>query len=283
MQRGHVRGRTALTLLLLAGCRRRDQANRPDASDAAPRVEDFASHAPPVRSAGCGARSEAVDAIRSTDRGRSYVLVVPRGAPDEPRALVLAFHGSYADGKTMRATLDFERHAGGHAIFVYPDGVATAGASAWNLTAGGPDVAMVDSILRDVEAKFCVDTRSIFAVGFSYGGWMVNALACARPGVLRGIASIEGGGPNVPCSARVAAMIIHGSGDFDEPITSGEASRDHWLEADACGKTATASSMERCVSYRGCAAPVLFCRHDGAHVVPDFAPAAVWSFFERLR
>jgi len=279
--------------LLLASCRRCDSEPRyADAGVAAPRVEDFSSHVPPVRSAGCGKRSEDADgsaardvSIRFTDQGRSYVLFVPRGDPDEPRALVVAFHGSYSDGAKIRAHLDLEKHAGDRAIFAYPDGLTTAGASAWNLTAAGPDVAFVDAILRDVEARFCVDTRSVFAAGFSYGGWMVNALACARPGVLRGIASIEGGGPNVPCSGRVAAMIVHGSGDFDEPITSGEASRDHWLEANACGKTAQASSLPQCVSYDGCAAgaPVLFCRHDGAHVVPDFAPAAVWSFFDRLR
>ncbi len=41
------------------------------------------------------------------------------------------------------------------------------------------------------------------------------------------------------------------------------------------------SAPPQCVSYDGCAAgvPALFCRHD----LPDFAPAAVWSFFDRLR
>jgi len=203
---------------------------------------------------------------------RSYVLATPASYdPNEPYPLVLAFHGSGADGSTVRAQLDLERQ--GKAVFVYPNGVGEG----WTLTPDGGDVRFVDDIVRDVESSLCIDERAVFAIGFSYGGWMVNALACARPQLLRGVVSIAGGGPNVPCHAHVAAMIIHGSNDFAEPLTSGEASRDHWVEANACSsKTHVAGS---CVAYEGCSSPVLFCRHAGDHLVPDFAAREAWSFF----
>ncbi len=276
-----------LSLLLLGACGRCD-APKP-ASEAS--TSPDAARATPIRSAGCDAgaadrpdEGERVS-VRVEGVERSYLVAAARGDPNEARALIVAFHGSYSDGAKIRAHLDLEKRAGQRAVFVYPDGLTGHDAAAWNLTASGPDVAFVDAVLRDVEARRCIDTRAVFAVGFSYGGWMANALACARPGVLRGIASIEGGGPNVPCSGRVAAMIIHGSGDFDEPLTSGEATRDHWVEANGCSEHTRPSSPPECVAYEACAAgaPVVFCRHDGAHVVPDFASAAVWSFVDRLR
>jgi poly(3-hydroxybutyrate) depolymerase len=229
-------------------------------------------HRAKAPSQGCGKNASPTEHIGD----RSYVLGMP--APydaNEPYPLIFVFHGSFSDGSKIRALLDLER--GTSAVFVYPDGIGEG----WTLTRDGRDVAFIDELLRDVEGDLCIDQHAIFAVGFSYGGWMAGALACARPALLRGIVSIAGGGPNVPCDARVAAMIVHGSNDFNEPFPSGEASRDHWLAANACSKKTHA--VGSCVAYEGCAAPVLFCRHEGEHVVPDFAARETWSFVENAR
>jgi poly(3-hydroxybutyrate) depolymerase len=139
-------------------------------------------------------------------------------------------------------------------------------------------------LLADLEATYCVNQNTIFAAGFSYGGWMVNALACARPGLLRGIASIGGGGPTSDCASGVAAMIIHGAADFNEPLHSGEESRDRWLEANACLAKSRSAGSGPCLEYPGCPPdqPVSWCRHEGGHELPAFAPRAVWQFFARL-
>ena len=273
--------RALLLACVLSSCGRCGTAPRPDAAPAATRQRA------PTPSSGCARAPLGGDArqivLKVGDVDRRYWLVPPRDeTPNDPRPLVLAFHGSGADGASLRAALDLAK-SDARAIHVYPDGLADHGLAAWNLTAGGRDVAFVDAILRDVEASSCVDENAVFAVGFSYGGWMANALACDRPNVFRGIASIEGGGPNVPCDARVSAMIVHGSGDFDEPLGSGEASRDHWLEAGRCARRATPSAIAPCVEH-ACEGGdrVLFCRHEGGHVIPDFAPSAVSSFFESL-
>jgi hypothetical protein len=109
---------------------------------------------------------------------------------------------------------------------------------------------------------------------------MVNALACARPGLLRGIASIAGGGPMTACDAGVGAIIIHGSGDFNEPLGSGEESRDRWCKANGCSNEFTNASP--CIAYRDCALPLYWCRHDGGHDVPAFARDQLWTFLTRL-
>jgi poly(3-hydroxybutyrate) depolymerase len=218
---------------------------------------------------------------------RSYYLALPeRYDANTPYALVLGFHGSGANGEAVRAHLDIESLASGAAIFAYPDGLEVSdGGSGWHLTKDGRDVAFVDALVAEVEETHCVNQNAVFAIGFSYGGWMVNALACARPGLLRGIASIAGGGPTTDCTAGVAAMIIHGAGDFNEPLHSGEESRDRWLHANGCPTKMRSSASRPCFEYPGCPSDkrVSWCRHEGGHEIPDFARQAIWDFFGGLR
>jgi polyhydroxybutyrate depolymerase len=244
----------------------------------------------PSRSRGCG---QAVDDVSpravAIDVGgaqRSYYLALPANYDrHRAHALVFGFHGSGANGEVLRSSFDVEAQAGGEAIFVYPDGLDVGGMTGWLLKPNQRDIALIDAVRSDLERKYCVDSGAVFAFGFSYGGYMANALACARPGLLRGVASIGGGDPDGRCDGRVAAMIIHGGGDFDVPLDSGEASRDHWLRASGCRRKAMPTSPSPCVTYEGCApgAPVVWCRHDGGHVIPDFAAVAVGAFFSSLR
>jgi polyhydroxybutyrate depolymerase len=241
----------------------------------------------PSPSAGCGRPANTAAPLRVyLDVGevkRSYFLVHPSAYdPNRPYPVVLGFHGSGSNGAEFRDALDLERLDRNAAMFAYPDGLDVAGTTAWLLGPDERDVAFVDAVLAEIEANYCVDRRSIFAVGFSYGGWMVNALACARPSTIRGIVSISGGGPMGNCTGGVAAMMVHGSGDFDEPIMSGEASRDHWIEANGCGRPASPQPAGPCVSYPGCAGakPVWWCRHDRGHEIPAYASERTWAFLK---
>ena len=65
-------------------------------------------------------------------------------------------------------------------------------------------------------------------------------------------------------------------------IESGEASRDHWVEANGCSTTTTpVAPTDYCVAYDGCDSgyPVHWCVHDGGHTIPDWSPQAIWDFF----
>lgn len=57
---------------------------------------------------------------------------------------------------------------------------------------GGADVTFVDDMLSQFESGLCIDTSEVFAMGFSYGGAMTYALACARPAVFRAVAVYSG-------------------------------------------------------------------------------------------
>lgn len=77
------------------------------------------------------------------------------------------------------------------AIFVAPNGQNNG----W-YNSGGVDVTFVDQILAQVQNELCVDESQRFATGFSFGGAMSYALACARPS---------------KCAARTLSLLAHSS------------------------------------------------------------------------
>ena len=240
------------------------------------------------KSAGCGkaaplsAPKQQSLTVGTTARG--YYLVPPTAYnANVAYPIVFAFHGSGDTGAGFHGWSGLEAPVNGAAIFVYPDGIG----GIWDLKNDGSDAQMFDSIVSTLEATWCVDQTAIFAAGFSYGGWAATQMAVSRPAVVRGIASIEGGGPQGGKSSNpaVAAMIIHGTADTAEPISSGISSRDHFIATNGCSNTSTAVTPSPCVTYSGCTAgkPVEWCQHTGAHEIPSFAPGGIWSFFSGLR
>jgi len=236
------------------------------------------------RSAGCGKSAPLPAAAKQTTSvggaARSYYLVPPTGynaATAYP--LVFVFHGAGGTGESMHGWFTLEQAAAGAALFVYPDGLG----GIWDLGNNGPDAKLFDQLVASLGEGWCLDTKAIFAAGFSYGGWAATQLAASRPAVIRGIASIAGGGPQGGKNSdpAVAAIIIHGTADTAEPIIAGTKSRDHFVATNGCGSTTTNLTPSPCVAYAGCPAgkSVAWCQHAGAHEIPDFAAAGIWGFF----
>src|SRR5690606_10799455 len=71
----------------------------------------------------------------------------------------------------------------------------------------------------------------IFVTGHSLGAWFANSLACARPQVIRGAATLAGGISASGCG-EVAAMILHNPRDNLVPISDGVRARDQFLAAN---------------------------------------------------
>jgi len=241
-----------------------------------------------VKSAGCGktaplsAATQQSVMIDSATRG--YLLAPPSSYDkNTPYAVVFAFHGSGDSGAGFRGWSGFEGPTNNQAIFVYPDGVG----GVWDLKNNGSDAKLFDSVLATLSANWCIDTNAVFAVGFSYGGWAATQMASARPAAVRAVASIEGGGPQGSTNSdpAVAAMIVHGKNDTAEPLASGQSSRDHFIKIDGCTNTSSALNPAPCVAYSGCKPKktVAYCEHDGAHEIPGFAGAGIWSFFNSMR
>jgi poly(3-hydroxybutyrate) depolymerase len=135
-----------------------------------------------AQSAGCGGAGveSGIKTVTINGQQRQYTLKVPDGYDSStPHRLVIGYH--WLSGN-MQNVVDMgyyglEPLAAGSAIFVAPEGL-NAG---WANT-GGEDILFTDAILETVLGELCVDETQIFATGFSYGGGMSFAVACARPG-----------------------------------------------------------------------------------------------------
>lgn len=153
------------------------------------------------------------------------------------------------------------------------------GAIGWDTRSNDtPDIDFTRALIDTALAEHCVDPTRIYVVGFSWGGWMSNQVACALGDTVRAFVSVAGGGPAGPCAASSAAMIVHGQTDGAEPIQSGISSRDAWLRYNQCGAASAPAEPSPCVGYDGCEASVLWCKHDGGHGVPSFVRDGVWPF-----
>jgi poly(3-hydroxybutyrate) depolymerase len=201
---------------------------------------------PAAATAGCGKAptlASGTHTIQSSGQNRSYILRVPAGYDDDhPYRLVFGFHwvGGTANDVDSGGTDGYNwsyyglrrlADSGGNStIFVAPQGINNGWANS-----GGQDVTFVDDMLRQLEAGLCVDTTQIFSSGFSYGGAMTYALACARPTVFRAVAVYSGANLS-GCSGGtqpVAYIGLHGIRDNVLPISSGRALRDTFVRAGA--------------------------------------------------
>jgi polyhydroxybutyrate depolymerase len=255
------------------------------AADAGPALDQDAGN--PPRPAGCGApvaigmKTETLDVAGDP---RSYLVVVPVALDGiMPAPVLLGFHGG--NGTAENAAQAYDLIGSEPALYVYPQAISwpEAGGVAWNVDPAGHDLPYFDALLADLGEKYCIDRDRVFAAGQSNGGFFVNALTCFRPDALRAIASAAGGGPPSQCTKNMAAMLIHGTADTTVTIDKGEYSRDYWLEASGCtGAPSTPVEPAPCITYTGCAEPVLWCEHDGGHPWPAFAGAAIRSFFFAL-
>ena len=244
---------------------------------------------------GCGgmAALEGVTTGTITVAGvpRSFVVSMPDGYdPDEPTALVFAFHGRGGTAELFRSYSGLEAAAGDAAVFVYPQGLPLAsmgGQTGWELTQSGYDVVFVTQLLDELTANLCIDPARVYATGHSFGGYFSNTLGCALSDRLRAIGPVASGGPFGGCPDPMAAIVIHGIDDLVVPTSAGEATRDHWRANNGCGADAEPTDVDTCVAYQGCDAgyDVIWCLHEesppgiGTHTWPSFAAPAIWSFF----
>jgi polyhydroxybutyrate depolymerase len=270
----------------------------PDAAAAAPDLAappaDVAAPADgpaPVtgdRSAGCSATDglpEGMATIAVGGANRTYILRLPAGYTRE-RAwpLVLALHpngGSgigYWDGTGGARSI--RTLAKDKAIVVLPLARPMGGGFDWrgNLPA---DLAFFDALMMRLQGKLCIDTKRIFAMGFSGGGSFSAVLACRRPDI-RAFASGSGVAYYDPkdCVGTSAAWLTVGA---DELIASRAAFRDFWVMRDGCKPMTTATPPSNCQAY-ACPkeTPVHHCVHPGGHLWPDYGTDAAWTFFQQF-
>ncbi len=230
--------------------------------------------------AGCG-KAPAIQngnhTIQSNGKSRGFTLSIPDNYDNtRPYRLVFGFHwwggtaNDVASGGSdgdVYAYYGLRRLANNSTIFVAPQGLGNGWANS-----GGEDVTFTDDMVKRIGDALCVDTTQLFSLGFSYGGAMSNALACARPTVFRAVAAIAAPGEISGCSGGtqpVAYMGIHGVSDN---IGAGRALRDRFVRNNGCTpqnppEPASGSLRHITTTYSGCRAgyPVVWAPFDGGH------------------
>ncbi len=265
--------------------------------------------------AGCGRAptlASGTHSLVSSGQNRSYILRVPANYDSgHPYRLIFGFHwvGGTANDVDSGGTDGYNwsyyglrrlaDNANNSTIFVAPQGINNG----WG-NSGGQDVTFVDDMIRQIEAGLCVDTTQIFSSGFSYGGAMTYALACARPAVFRAVAVYSGANLS-GCSGGtqpVAYMGLHGIRDNVLSISSGRQLRDTFVRNNGCApqnppEPAYGSLTHIVTAYSGCRAgyPVVWAAFDGAGHDPGpidgctcdgwrtWTSGEVWKFFTQFQ
>ncbi len=203
---------------------------------------------------------------QSVNGGRGDLpLTVPSGYDGEtPAPLVVLLHGYTSSGQGQDAYMGFSALADRYGfLFVAPDGTQEEGGRQsrfWNASDaccnfGGSavdDSAYLTSIIDAVKASYQVDTRRVFLIGHSNGGFMSYRMAHDHPDIIAAIASIAGADQTreraTPAHA-VHVLQIHGTADSTIAFEGGEirgttypgakASVEQWAAHNGCGANAS--------------------------------------------
>ncbi|RSM46143.1 cellulose-binding protein [Actinoplanes sp. ATCC 53533] len=261
--------------------------------------------------AGCGRAPTLTSGTRTIQSGgqnRTYILRVPDGYDrNRPYKLIFAFHwlngtaSNVASGGSAGAVWAYygqQQLSNNTAILVAPQGIDNG----WANT-GGRDLTLVDDLTRLIEGDLCVDTSQLFALGWSYGGAMSYAVACARPTIFRAVAVISGANLS-GCSGGtqpVAYLGIHGTHDSVLNISLGRSLRDTFVRNNGCTaqnppEPGQGSLTHIVTAYAGCRAgyPVKWAAFDGDHTpepvdgststsgARTWTGGEIWRFFSQL-
>ncbi|MGC4063313.1 MAG: cellulose binding domain-containing protein [Polyangiaceae bacterium] len=264
-----------------------------------------------VKSSGCGKTAsfsgQVTRTINVNGTNRSYIVRLPDNYDkNNPYRLITSIHclnGTAAGVASGSNGTNYQFYglwklAGNSTIFVAPQGINNS----WP-NSGGSDVAFIKALVAELENTLCIDTTRIFSEGFSMGGSMSYALACAMPDKFRGVA-VHSGGPMSGCDKTnrkpVAYFMTHGTKDsvctypgYGVPQINDFAALDGCRSMDipnTLKPTDTTGRTPVCADYQGCAAddPARACIFIGDHTpspggeATTWVPGETWKFITRF-
>jgi polyhydroxybutyrate depolymerase len=276
-------------------------------SAAAPAAGAAGTPAAAPGGSGCGQPATAGSVTYSLQSGghaRVVIVHVPASYSGKAKVpLVLNLHGSEstAEAQEVFSGMDATSDAGGF-IVAYPQAlIPAAGGYDWNIPGvpllGGQnpsanaadDVTFLTGLVRSLAAKYCVDTRQVYATGMSGGGRMASQLACDASQTFAAVAPVAGLRFPSPCPAArpVPVIAFHGTADAVDPFEgngqpywtySVPAAAQRWAAKDGC-QVATPRTVRGndsiVTEYGGCAsnaAVELYAIGDEGHEWPGGPP-----------
>ena len=161
---------------------------------------------------------------------REYLLYVPNNYnPELKYPLMINFHGFGGYAKDFVNEADMRNLAEDQNFFVvYPQGTLLGGSPHWNSSAPSPDnkssaddLGFVETMIDAISAEYSVESKRIYAAGYSNGGFLSYFLACnsKRFAAIGSVAGTMIDDSYKSCNASVpTAMInIHGTADKTVP------------------------------------------------------------------
>ncbi|MCF7553221.1 PHB depolymerase family esterase [Pseudonocardia sp. WMMC193] len=202
--------------------------------------------------------------IPTPDGTRTATVVHPAAAgPGAP--LVVVLHGRGGTASAMRSLGFDDLAARDGAVVAYPQGVGRS----WNAgrccgtarSQGVDDLGFLDTLVATLVRDDGVDPRRVYAVGFSNGGHLSYAWACAG-GALAGIAPVAGAlTRECPDPTPVSVVAVAGTADRTVPVAGlaslGKASLDAsiapFVRVGVCGSPVTRVDGDATLTTWDCA------------------------------
>ncbi|WP_375495859.1 alpha/beta hydrolase family esterase [uncultured Nostoc sp.] len=218
--------------------------------------------------------------VRNQGELRTYYIYTPKSYnPKHAMSLVLVFHGDRGSGNSIAQVTRFNNLAEAFGfIAVYPNGLDHQWSFTGHLRKKIDDISFVAALIEHIERIRNINSRKIYATGFSQGGILTQALACKLPNKIAAFASVAGSltarfVPSCHPSTSVSMMMINGTKDLNvhyngdrmsqkEALVSIPETANFWRRHDQCTSssefqklTGTKSSNRlrvKTLRYSGC-------------------------------
>ncbi|MCW7494295.1 alpha/beta hydrolase-fold protein [Leptospira sp. 2 VSF19] len=139
--------------------------------------------------------NEKQDVLEIQNNKRTYMVHYPKKWDGSPVPLLVALHGRFGSGSSMikQTKLDLLSDSKGFVV-VFPDGFKRSWADGRGNTPADQnkinDVVFIESIVKRLIAEGSVNSKEIFLVGHSNGGFMAQRLAVEKPELWKGVVSV---------------------------------------------------------------------------------------------
>jgi len=200
---------------------------------------------------------------------RKYLVHIPSAYNKSNQTpLVLAFHGGGGNSEMMATDAYYNLISKSNKegfIIAFPNGASqlrSGKLATWN--AGNccgyardnniDDVGFVKAIIDEMETKFNIAPKKIYAIGFSNGGMLSYRLACELTDKFKAIASVAGTENYDNCNPKnpISIMHIHAKDDGHVLFNGGAGPGAFRDQTKVCDFTSVPETISRWVNRNNC-------------------------------